>query len=858
MKKNNHVKFHSEAILEELESRQLFSGGIEGILAENNEPEAAVHMEMPVEPELVETPESIAATTADSIRQELVFIDTDVDNYQELLNDIIHQDDEERNIEVILLDNDSDGIEQITEALADFQNLDAVHLISHGSDGSVDIGNTTLDAETLNYNLLEISSWSDAFTEDGDFLIYGCNLAATEDGQSLVESLSTLTLTDVAASDDLTGTTTLAGDWDLEYKTGDIESTIALSAEVQQSFSQTLSSAPQIDLDSNDSSGVSGTGFSTTWTKNGGAVAITDVDAILTDADSVNMSSMTITITNLFDGSNEKLSLNIPFASGINAFTNNLTRVVTLGSGSVTDYQQILRTFTYDNLSETPDTTARIITFVVNDGTNSSMVATATVNMNVYAVSAITDTNGAIEGVAENASLGDTVGITALATDADGTDSVTYSLSDDAGGLFAIDTNTGIVTVNAALDAETTTSHNITVLATSTDTSTSSQSYTISITDIDEFDVITPIDNDGSTNTVAENAATNTIVGITALASDADQSNNTITYSLDNDAGGRFQINSSTGVISVANGTLLNAENATSHSITIKATSSDSSFATELFSIAVTDVDEFDVGAVTDTNGSTNTLAENAIVGDTVGITASASDADLTTNTISYSLSDNAGGLFSIDDDAGDLVSIDANTGIVIVVSPLDFETSTTHNITVLATSDDTSISASNNEEVTVEHTKQQPESVTVIQMKTGAEQQTSLHFEDLKTIEIELNYELSDFELTFDNNNENIWKNIDLMRNQMDAEKDLLDQQDVEIEFVAGAAVGMTAGFISWVLHSGALLSSLLSSASLLKQFDPLAVVFKDTKKAGKAKQTNQKNKQDTVESMFDKNSKK
>jgi hypothetical protein len=38
MKQNVHVKFHSKALLEELESRQLFSGGIEGILADNNEP----------------------------------------------------------------------------------------------------------------------------------------------------------------------------------------------------------------------------------------------------------------------------------------------------------------------------------------------------------------------------------------------------------------------------------------------------------------------------------------------------------------------------------------------------------------------------------------------------------------------------------------------------------------------------------------------------------------------------------------------------------------------------------------------------------------------------------------------------
>ena len=55
--------------------------------------------------------------------------------------------------------------------------------------------------------------------------------------------------------------------------------------------------------------------------------------------------------------------------------------------------------------------------------------------------------------------------MTALATDADG-DTVTYSLDDDAGGLFTIDANTGEVTVAGNLDYETATSHTITVRAT--------------------------------------------------------------------------------------------------------------------------------------------------------------------------------------------------------------------------------------------------------------------------------------------------------------------------------------------------------------------------------------------------------
>ena len=93
------------------------------------------------------------------------------------------------------------------------------------------------------------------------------------------------------------------------------------------------------------------------------------------------------------------------------------------------------------------------------------------------------------------------------------------------------------------------------VRATSADTSFSTQSMTINLTDVDEFDVGAVSDSDAAANQVAENAANGTAVGITALASDADATTNGITYRLDDSAGGRFAINSSSGIVTVADGT---------------------------------------------------------------------------------------------------------------------------------------------------------------------------------------------------------------------------------------------------------------------------------------------------------------
>ncbi len=69
--------------------------------------------------------------------------------------------------------------------------------------------------------------------------------------------------------------------------------------------------------------------------------------------------------------------------------------------------------------------------------THSFTTANFTINLtdvNESAISAISDSNVAADTVLENATVGTVVGITALATDADGTDTVTYSLDDNAGG----------------------------------------------------------------------------------------------------------------------------------------------------------------------------------------------------------------------------------------------------------------------------------------------------------------------------------------------------------------------------------------------------------------------------------------
>ncbi len=93
-------------------------------------------------------------------------------------------------------------------------------------------------------------------------------------------------------------------------------------------------------------------------------------------------------------------------------------------------------------------------------------------------------------------------------------------------------------------------------------------------------------DANNSSNDVAENASVGTAVGITAFATDPGHS---VNYTLDNSSGGKFAINSSTGVVTVASA--LSYAQASSHSITVRATSSnDGQFRTAVFIIQVLSV----------------------------------------------------------------------------------------------------------------------------------------------------------------------------------------------------------------------------------------------------------------------------
>ncbi|MDM8555347.1 hypothetical protein QUF75_11500 [Desulfococcaceae bacterium HSG7] len=142
--------------------------------------------------------------------------------------------------------------------------------------------------------------------------------------------------------------------------------------------------APVADL---NGSGTAGNDVSGSFTEGGGAVAIAPAGTV-TDADGDEIQTVTVALTNNLDGAGTE-ALYLTSASNVTVAGSGTDTVTLTPAGTGTTNAQFtaaLQAITYNNTSDTPDTTNRIITVVANDGPADS--ATSTVTMSVTAVAA--------------------------------------------------------------------------------------------------------------------------------------------------------------------------------------------------------------------------------------------------------------------------------------------------------------------------------------------------------------------------------------------------------------------------------------------------------------------------------------
>ncbi|MBF2048181.1 MAG: DUF4347 domain-containing protein, partial [Elainella sp. C42_A2020_010] len=234
---------------------------------------------------------------------EIAFVDVGVADSSSLIAQF------QAGTEVHLLDASQDAIEQITQVLANRTDVSAVHLVSHGRNGALQLGGDTIS--DLSEYTAALKLWSNSLTADADILLYGCSVAANAAGVAFVQSLAQLTGADVAASDDLTGQ---GGDWNLEYQTGQVE-TVSMAA---FSYSSTLAT------------------FTVSNTNDSGAgslrQAILDANAAA-GADTINVTATgTITLTTGQLTITDSVSIN---GNGITISGNNSSRVFNIDSGNI-------------------------------------------------------------------------------------------------------------------------------------------------------------------------------------------------------------------------------------------------------------------------------------------------------------------------------------------------------------------------------------------------------------------------------------------------------------------------------------------------------------------------------------------
>ncbi len=114
-----------------------------------------------------------------------------------------------------------------------------------------------------------------------------------------------------------------------------------------------------------------------------GEPSVIDSDLSLTDVDSPTLQSATVQITSNFNNSEDVLSFTDQ--NGITGSWDASTGTLTLtGSASVADYEAALESVSYQNTATSRDTSARTVTFTVNDGSASSAAATANINVSQY------------------------------------------------------------------------------------------------------------------------------------------------------------------------------------------------------------------------------------------------------------------------------------------------------------------------------------------------------------------------------------------------------------------------------------------------------------------------------------------
>ncbi len=157
-----------------------------------------------------------ADPSQDSGRTEIVFIDSNVTDWQTLANSV------RSGVEIVLLDGTGDGLREMADYLAERSDIDAIHVVSHGSSGEAYLGTADLTSLDMPSYMGSLTAIGDAVKANGDVMFYGCDIAKGTAGQQFLNDLAAALHANVAASSDTTGPAADGGNWTLESQAGTV------------------------------------------------------------------------------------------------------------------------------------------------------------------------------------------------------------------------------------------------------------------------------------------------------------------------------------------------------------------------------------------------------------------------------------------------------------------------------------------------------------------------------------------------------------------------------------------------------------------------------------------------------------
>nr|WP_321455483.1 DUF4347 domain-containing protein [uncultured Cohaesibacter sp.] len=492
---------------------------------------------------VLDTSTSSAANSA----TEIIFVIDDVVDADQLLADL------DPVYEVVFLDADQDGLLQMADYLAGRSDIGALHIISHGDEGSLELGSATLTFESMSSTYAdELKVIGEALSEQADILVYGCNFGSGAVGTQAALQLSILTGADVAASDDLTGHSDQGGDWDLELETGAIESDVAIGDQTQANWAHVL--ADPLDI-------IALPGVATSDIHSAYSFEVSSILGLDDSGNGQHMAMFNSPDQTVSADGSSALDLDSGDYAELPSFESGgaMTIAASVRFDTVGSYQRVF------DFGQT-DATGLGNIYVARSGTSSDLTFAMTLQGSytnqIFATGVITD--------AEWLHFVATVDEDGLMTlYVNGVEAASFSgtaLSTGTRDNYYIGKSnfTGDADFDGAID-------NFIVLNEAVSAEQAAALYNQSGFAIDE------------------NSINGTVVG-TVYGTDSD-SGESLSYSLADDVGGRFAINSSTGEITVADSSLLDYETATSHDLTVRVTDGTSGTRDEILTVNLNNQD---------------------------------------------------------------------------------------------------------------------------------------------------------------------------------------------------------------------------------------------------------------------------